>query len=192
MERPICGAEDRREHFEHHLRKNGFSEERLRSEFLMIARQLTGNPDRAEDLAQNALLRVYRYCYQFKGISSFETWAKRILFREFLQECRRDKRRPLLSDDYEDPVHNPHANEHVNRRQTLGNLDDLASKSISVRTLVEIKGSGLTQQEYADAADLPISTVRARVKEGMKVVRRDLETSTGESYHDRKKQLLAR
>ena len=49
------------------------------AELLRLAVRLTGDPDRAEDLTQEALVRVSKGFRSFRGEASFRTWSHRIL-----------------------------------------------------------------------------------------------------------------
>ena len=50
---------------------------------LRFATRLTGDPDRAEELVQEALLRVVRRWTSFRGEAAFRTWFFRIVINVF-------------------------------------------------------------------------------------------------------------
>jgi RNA polymerase sigma-70 factor, ECF subfamily len=56
---------------------------------LAFARQMTGNPDDAQDLAQDAFIKAYKSLDSFKGGSSFYTWFIRILSNVCLDFLRK-------------------------------------------------------------------------------------------------------
>ena len=56
---------------------------------LAFARQMTGNADDAQDLAQDAFIKAYRALNSFKGGSSFYTWFIRILSNVCLDFLRK-------------------------------------------------------------------------------------------------------
>lgn len=60
---------------------------------------LTGNPADAQDLAQEAFIRLYRSLPGFKGRSSFSTWFYRIVVNLWNNELRRRSRRNTVSLD---------------------------------------------------------------------------------------------
>ncbi len=68
--------------------------ERYRSKALALAFSMTGG-DRgeAEDLTQEAFLKVFRGLNGFKGRSSFHTWFHRVLVNTCLDGLRRKRRR---------------------------------------------------------------------------------------------------
>src|ERR1700722_17106904 len=49
----------------------------------------------AEDLLQDALLKIWRGLSTFRSESSFRTWMTRVAINEVLQSYRRDCRTPL-------------------------------------------------------------------------------------------------
>lgn len=67
-----------------------------------FAVRLTGGPDAAEDLVQEAMLRVARAWPGFRGESSFRTWFFRIVVNVFRDTLRRP-RTEALPDDF-DPL----------------------------------------------------------------------------------------
>jgi len=66
-----------------------------------LAYRYMGNEDDANDLAQEAFVRVYKNLSSFKGQSSFGTWIFRITSNICLDELRRRRRRinPLSLDE---------------------------------------------------------------------------------------------
>ena len=56
---------------------------------LAFARQMTGNAEDAQDLAQEAFLKAYRGLPNFKGDSSFGTWFYRILSNICMDSLRK-------------------------------------------------------------------------------------------------------
>src|SRR5690349_19975544 len=67
---------------------------------------LAGQPDVAEDLAQETFLQAWRHLDTFHGRSSLQTWLLRIARREFLQLLRRRRRLTSL-EELADPPASP-------------------------------------------------------------------------------------
>src|SRR5665213_3421032 len=66
-----------------------------------FAYRLTGNYDDANDVAQDAFLRVFNAIGSFRGDASFSTWLFRITTNVFLDERKRAKAHPHASlDEY--------------------------------------------------------------------------------------------
>jgi RNA polymerase sigma-70 factor (ECF subfamily) len=59
---------------------------------LRFATRLVGDPDTAEDLVQEALVRVVRSWSGFRGEAAFRTWLFRIVINVFRDSLRRSSR----------------------------------------------------------------------------------------------------
>jgi len=70
---------------------------------LRFAIRLTGDPDRAEDVVQEALVRAARSWATFRGEAEFRTWLLQIVIHVFRDSlaCRRNSR--ALPGELEDP-----------------------------------------------------------------------------------------
>jgi RNA polymerase sigma-70 factor (ECF subfamily) len=53
--------------------------------------RMVGNPTEAEDLTQEAFLRVFRKIQTFRGESAFSTWLHRLVFNVVLMQLRKKK-----------------------------------------------------------------------------------------------------
>jgi RNA polymerase sigma-70 factor (ECF subfamily) len=66
---------------------------------LRFATRLTGDADRAEELVQQALLRVVRRFSSFRGESEFRTWLLRIVINVFRDGLRAASAQLPLADE---------------------------------------------------------------------------------------------
>ena len=62
--------------------------------------RMTGSPDDAEELAQDAFLRAYRQLGSFNGASKFSTWLCKIAINLSLDWRRRESRRAGLRSQW--------------------------------------------------------------------------------------------
>ena len=52
---------------------------------MTICRRYSGDHAEAEDMLQEAFIRIFKYIHQYQGAGSFEGWIKRISVRSCLQ-----------------------------------------------------------------------------------------------------------
>ncbi len=141
-----------------------------------FAYRLTGNYDDANDVAQDAFLRVFNAIGTFRGDASFSTWLFRITTNVFLDERKRAKAHPHASlDEYleldessvarqiEDPSPSPEAVlEESERAQLLQKaIGGLPEYQRAMVTLYH--GQQKSYEEIAEIMDLPIGTVKSRL-----------------------------
>ena len=141
-----------------------------------LALRMTGSPEDAAELAQEAFLNAWRGLHRFQGESSFATWLYRLATNLCLDHLRTQKRRtqsmgPALSLDDEEngPVQvadqqlqPQEAVERSERRRALerglASLPDHHRQVLIMREL-----SGLSYQEIAQVLDLDLGTVKSRI-----------------------------
>lgn len=70
--------------------------ERFQHRLVAVMNHLVGSPDEAEDLAQEAFLRVYRTRKKYTPTAKFSTWLFTIANNLALNALRDRKRRPML------------------------------------------------------------------------------------------------
>lgn len=61
-----------------------------------LAYRFTGAPDRAEDLIQDLLVKIYPRCEELAGLDKPRPWLARVLYRLFIDQRRREIRVPLV------------------------------------------------------------------------------------------------
>jgi len=141
-----------------------------------FAYRLTGNYDDANDVAQDAFLRVFNAIGSFRGDASFSTWLFRITTNVFLDERKRARAHPHSSlDEYleldessvarqiEDPAPNPETvMEERERAQVLQQtINDLPEYQRAMVMLYHTQQK--SYEEIAEIMDLPIGTVKSRL-----------------------------
>ena len=144
-----------------------------------FAYRLTGNADDAHDLVQEVLLRV-RKGLQAYTPGSFEGWLWRITRNAFLDEMRRLKRRPTvpLPEGDHDGTGSAPAPEDVLATVRLG--EDVQSALLELpydfrEAVVLCDVVGLSYEEIALAAGVPVGTVRSRIHRGRRMLKELLE-----------------
>ena len=138
-----------------------------------VAYRLAGNDDDAQDLVQEALIRVRKGLERYEP-GSLEGWLARIVTNVFLDEVRRRKRRPTdaLPDDPGRVLPPTPAADEVPTglsdevQRALGGLPDDFRVPV---VLCDV--SDLSYEQIADATGVPIGTVRSRIHRGRRLLR---------------------
>ncbi len=135
-----------------------------------VAFRLSGNQSDAEDVVQEALLRVKRGLETYTP-GSLQGWLARIVTNVFLDETRRRKRRPQsrLPDDPDRALAGgPAAGEALALESLPDHLQEaLGRLAEEFRvTVVLCDVAGLSYDEIATCTGVPVGTVRSRVHRG--------------------------
>lgn len=141
-----------------------------------FAYRLTGNRADASDLAQEVLIRVKRGLATYTP-GSFEGWLWRITRNAFLDEIRRQKRRPTVplpeEPDRLGSAAAP-APEVMLAQTQLGEEVQAALLELPYEfreAVVLCDVVGLSYDEIAAAVGVPVGTVRSRIHRGRKLLR---------------------
>ena len=67
-----------------------------------VVRRLVGDPDEAEDVAQEVWIQIFRALPGFRGDAQFGTWAHRIAVNRTLNALRRSRRMQLMEAPIEE------------------------------------------------------------------------------------------
>jgi RNA polymerase sigma-70 factor, ECF subfamily len=137
---------------------------------------ITGNPEDAEDVLQEAFLKAFENLPRFREDSRFYTWIVRIAVNQALMKLR--KRRTDRSVSLDDPIEEDgeviprdFADWKPNPEQLLGRTEtrEVLEKAIqdlppSFRTVFTLRDvEGLSTEETAEMLGLTISAVKARL-----------------------------
>lgn len=154
-----------------------------------FAWRLTGNRQDAEDLVQDVMVKLYPRTPELAEVSDLRPWLNRVLYRQFVDQTRRDKRRPdqPLSDHMEGDEHSafmdrqssagigPLADMEQNR---AGKLVDEALRELAPDTralLVMHDVEGWRQEDIARVLEVAPGTVKSRLHRCRQALRKRLE-----------------
>jgi len=142
-------------------------------------RTIVNDQDVADDVLQETLLRISRNLGSLREPEWVRAWAYRIATRQAIGTARaeRNQRREAIDDwndlpapDEEDAVA---AEDQLN--DLLAHLDELPRRAqlvLRMRYLQE-----LSQQEIAEALEVPLGTVKSRIAYGLAGLRRRMDRS---------------
>jgi RNA polymerase sigma-70 factor (ECF subfamily) len=135
---------------------------------LRVARRLTSEPSRAEDLVQQTMLSAWRGFDQFRAGTNARAWLFRILFNAFHAEGRRIRAVVVPLDGREIP-----ADGNLHRSVEIAEaLDSLAVEHRAVLMLSVVEG--FTCRETAQILNVPIGTVMSRLSRAREALRAKL------------------
>ncbi|HUA34747.1 MAG TPA: sigma-70 family RNA polymerase sigma factor [Candidatus Binataceae bacterium] len=152
-----------------------------------MAVRLSRNPDDANDLVQETILRAYRFFDQFENGTNCRAWLLTILFNNFRNGYRRATReQPAAStEDFDrrveaESLHGdvPNGDPQVMLsavgmdREVEAALDALPPEFREVLLLVDVQE--LSYQEISKVLNIPIGTVKSRVSRGRAILREAL------------------
>lgn len=156
-----------------------------------LAWRLVGNREDAEDLAQEAFIRLYKNIAGFRGESRVSTWLYRTMSRLAIDHLRRQKLKNkifFLRNDAQDPdpvelaadsaaTPGEHYLAGEAGRQLLKALDKLSARQRAVFTLRHHEGMPL--KEIASVLELEEGTVKAHLHRAVHFLRKELKDLQG-------------
>ncbi|MFA5884863.1 MAG: sigma-70 family RNA polymerase sigma factor [Acidimicrobiia bacterium] len=138
-----------------------------------VAYRLAGNDEDAQDLVQEALIRVKRGLERYEP-GSLEGWLARIVTNVFLDEVRRRRRRPTdaLPDDPERVLPPSPGADEVSTQLSDDIQTALAALPEEFRVPVVLCDvADQSYEQIAAALGVPVGTVRSRLHRGRRLLR---------------------
>ena len=144
-----------------------------------LCRYLLGNPQDAEDAAQDVFLKAYRKLRNFKPESSLYTWLYRIAVNTCLDHKRKFRPEPFKDQSLAEnvPSSEPSPEQRYQSKE-IGQaiqsaLDQLPKQSRAVIVLREVEG--LSYEEMAEVLNTSVGTVKSRISRTREELRRILQ-----------------
>jgi len=142
--------------------------------------RLGAQSGQAEELVQEVMITLWRKASLFDpSKSSLSTWLFRVARNRHIDSLRRDKRGELDEDDpYLQPQGEVEAGEQIDSetrdRRVRECLNALPEEQLHLVQLAFFKG--LSHSEIAEQANLPLGTVKSRIRLAFSRLRRGLES----------------
>lgn len=151
------------------------------------ALRYTKNPQDAQDLVQDTYAKAFTSFHQFEPGTNLKAWLYRILTTTFINNYRKDQRRPLLSGNEIEDWQIADAASHTSdlgksaEDEVLENIADrdvkdaLAAMPEDFRMAVYLSDvEGFAYKEIAEITGVPTGTVMSRLHRGRKLLRQSL------------------
>jgi RNA polymerase sigma-70 factor (ECF subfamily) len=141
-----------------------------------LATRVLGNRTEAEDVAQEALLRVWTNAPRWQPVAKFRTWLTRIVINLCLDRKRRAPWVALeAAGELADPARDPAAQYENNERERLV-ADAVGQLPIRQRAaIVLVYREGMSHAEAAEILDTTVSAVETLLARGKTALRRTLK-----------------
>ena len=153
------------------------------------ALRYTKNPSDAQDLVQDTFAKAYVSFHQFEPGTNLKAWLYRILTTTFINNYRKDQRRPQISagevEDWQIADASSHTSD-LGKSAEDEVLENIADKDIKdalsampeeFRMAVYLSDvEGFTYKEIAEITGVPTGTVMSRLHRGRKLLRASLAT----------------
>jgi RNA polymerase sigma-70 factor, ECF subfamily len=169
-----------------------FEEEALThaDQLYRIALRLSGSQQTAEELVQETYLRAFRSWRSYRPGSNLAAWLATILRNAFLDEARRQQRRPAqesFEDTTEYYLYNQLTGSSGEPQEAVLNrlaggaiLEALGDVPPAFREVVVLVDIGdFSYQEAADILGVPIGTVMSRLHRGRRALKQALAQRAG-------------
>ena len=149
----------------------------------------TGAVDRAEDLVQELLIRLYPKLDELRGLERIRPWALRVMYRMFVDQVRRERSSPVqFGTDLTDDGGDEEAQElidssagpaelleqHLTQERVLAMWETLSEEHRVVLSMHDIEDYSLP--ELAQIMDVPLGTLKSRLHRARAKLRELLAT----------------
>ena len=148
-----------------------------------FALRLTANPDDAEDLVQESIVKAFRFFNRYEQGTNAKAWLFHIVKNSFINDYRKRTKQPYQVDYHEiDSYYETVRSEQSDTTDLQAImfrelLDDDITMALSrlpedFRLVVMMSDiEDFTYEEIANMLDVPIGTVRSRLHRGRKMLK---------------------
>ena len=154
-----------------------------------FAYNLSYNEDDASDLVQETYMKAFRFIDKYIEGTNAKAWLFKILKNAFINQYRKDSKRPVKVDfedvvNYHDEEDNTAYSGHIDMREEIyqSMMGDEVTNAINAlpvdfRTVILLCDiEGFTYEEISKILDVPIGTVRSRLRRARNMLKEKLQT----------------
>ena len=154
---------------------------RYQSDVRNWLRHLTGDPSRADDLAQETFIRAWERLHTISDGKKFKAWITKIAYNMFLQSSRRQGRESRLADALGQEQLATDSHVTPSRDAEVADLPRmLAVLSEDERvTMVLCYAYGMSHREITELTDMPLGTVKSHIRRGAARIRERFDLGSG-------------
>jgi RNA polymerase sigma-70 factor (ECF subfamily) len=144
---------------------------------LGIARRILGNAADAEDVAQEAMLRVWTHAPRWQPLAQFRTWLTRVVVNLCLDRKRRAPWVALeAAGDIVDPALGAGEKTENDERERLVKAAIAELPARQRAAIVLTYGDGMSNAQVAEVLDTSVSAVETLLVRGKQNLRRALDS----------------
>src|SRR5688572_21097674 len=141
----------------------------LRDELVSTLLYLLGNPDDAQDAAQEAFLKCWRARHTLPEVQNLRAWIFRVglnAAKDFQRSAWNRKARPLPEDDLMGPVQDDPPARALEEQETLDRLRAAITQLRQEEKEVFLlrQNGELTYEQIAEARGAPVGTVKTQMR----------------------------
>ncbi len=155
--------------------ENAYTElvNRYRDRLMTFVYRFVNDLEQAEDIVQDALVKVYTHKHYYKEVAKFSTWVYTIAGNLAKTELRKRKRRQTSSlstlgldnKDYELPSVELETGEYIQGEYTEKKIQEaIKSLPLHFRTVIILRDiQELSYEEISNIVSVPLGTVKSRI-----------------------------
>lgn len=139
-----------------------------------LAYSLVGNPQDAQDIAQEAIIKVFQSLNKFQERCKFSTYLYRIVVNVFKDEMRKAYKKYKQVDYESVSSYSPNPVERVENRLIIEEvLREIPRDFAIIIILRDLQG--FSYEEISDILNIPLGTVKSRISFARKIFKEKIK-----------------